>query len=81
MQNSSMNMANGLNEDGSVNDSGEQPFLKQRTLINEIVDQKNSSENDEGFNKKFFYVSGFVSFLKNDDKTYYLALMTAARRK
>ena len=25
------------------------------------------------FTKKFFYVSGFVSYLRNDDKTYYLA--------
>jgi hypothetical protein len=36
------NLQNGLNEDGSVNDDGGQPFLKQRTLINEIVDQKNN---------------------------------------
>jgi replication factor A1 len=28
---------------------------------------------DPEFTKKFFFVSGFVSYLKNDDKTYYLA--------
>ena len=30
-------------------------------------------ETDEEFAKKYFYVSGFISSLKNDDKTFYLA--------
>jgi len=79
------NMAQGNAADTDV--GPENAFMKHRYLMGEIVeqkldfDQKSSTDNlgaldheyKEDFNKKFFYVSGVISMLRNDDKTYYLA--------
>ena len=73
MSNNIVELGQQINAEGANGESGDQPFLKQRTLINEIMDQKSSQDTEESFAKKFFYISGFLSYLKNDEKTYYLA--------
>ena len=57
------------------------PFLKQRFLFGEIIEGRRPDESYEEYSKKFFYVTGFISFLKNDDKTFYLACPEEACRK
>ena len=47
--------------------------MKNRILLAEIFEQKDEHDKLEDFTKKFFYISGFISYLRNDDKTYYLA--------
>ena len=43
-------------------------------MVGELVDLVQSGEmSDEDLRQMTFYISGYVSFLRNDDKTFYLA--------
>ena len=43
-------------------------------MINELVDQVNTGElAEEDMKMMSFYMSGYVAYLRNDDKTFYLA--------
>lgn len=47
---------------------------RQKTLLAEMVDQVNmGNSQDDELRNKYFYVSGYVAFMKNDDRSFYLA--------
>ena len=66
-------MRNGQNGDDTY-DAEPSDKYKNKNLLAEVTEQLSTGEiSDEEVRNMFFYASGYVSFMKNDDRTFYLA--------
>ena len=71
--------AQGPDDGGAEPEPGQN--YSQKKLLAEVLDQVNGSEHsEEDLRSMFFYVSGFVAYMKNDDRSFYLACPECKRK-